>query len=677
MSQVEEWKENLELLSGFVVEAKEHTENIDKKFLQLEVEPENEALINDIFRSIHTVKGGAGMLNLLNMGRLAHKIETLLNFFRDQKMVTDLSAIEILLQGCDLLNTLLIEVEDKIAASDFDLDATNPIIDEMIVRVEDMDACCRGGADSRPKVSSAISHADVKRSLHASGLAIIEFIDRCIVGRHSLPMDEITAELVKFATAMDLALPGEHENLVLDIQTIFLKAKDLEDPEEREGLLSAAKSQIQTIVLPPKTPEPVAEARKEAKVQKASEQEGKTIRIDQKLIDSLMNLVGEVIVARNSFEQILRNAQKDTSVPETFFKDLRDSTKNFVRISEEMQTNVMQMRMVPVKSLFQKFPRLVRDISKKSGKKIELDLIGEHTDIDKAIAEDVADPLLHMIRNSIDHGIELPADRKRAGKPEAGKITMSAFHEGNYIIIEVKDDGRGIDKNRILKKAIENKLTTADAAANLSEEEILGFIFAPGFSTAETITDISGRGVGMDVVNSNMKKLNGKIKISTDLGKGTTIRLELPLTMAVMDSLLVKVGPSVYALPLEAVLETIKIDATQLRTVAQKNLYSLRGEVIGIEWLHRLMNLKSQNDTGRITILILKHGTEKCGLVVDGIYRQEEIVVKALPEYLSSSSVVSGASILGDGRAILILDMSKIIDASMTKAIHYGEQLAS
>lgn len=675
MPHNEEWKENLELLSGFIVEAKEHTENIDKKFLELEDDPSNEGLINDIFRSIHTVKGGAGMLNLVNMGRLAHKIETLLNFFRDQKKVTDVTAIEILLQGCDLLNKLLCIVEGKIADDNFDLDPADPAIDAMIEKVGAVDDACRGVISTpvEAKVPSPLLQ-NSKKILVSSGKSLVDHIQLSIDQINIFPMDKVTLDLVKFATALDLAVPGENEEHVLEIQSSFLKAKDLEHGEERSVILESAKFLIKRITSPFEEKEEFKDAG--AAKSKSPDNESKTIRIEQKLIDHLMNLVGEVIVARNSFEQILRNAQKDPQVPEAFFKDLRDSTKNFVRISEEMQNNVMQMRMIPVKSLFQKFPRLIRDISKKSGKKIELELIGEHTDIDKAIAEDVADPLLHMIRNSIDHGIELPEDRLKAGKAEAGKIIMRALHEGNYIIIEVKDDGRGIDKERILRKAIENNLTTKEASVSLTDEEILAFIFAPGFSTAEKITDISGRGVGMDVVNSNIKKLNGKIKVSTELGKGTVIRLELPLTMAVMDSLLVKVGAGIYALPLEAVIETIKIPSAQLRNIAYKQIYSLRGEVIGVEWLHRLMNVETLNHTDRITMLVLKIGNEKCGLVVDSIFRQEEIVVKALPEYLSGPSVVSGASILGDGKAILILDIAKVMASAVVRNPAHHQQLA-
>jgi len=407
--------------------------------------------------------------------------------------------------------------------------------------------------------------------------------------------------------------------------------------------------------------EVIQEVKTSQQKKKESEADNKTIRIDQKLIDVLMNLVGEVIVARNSFEQILRNAQGQASlVPEGFVRDLRDSTKNIVRISEEMQRNVMQMRMIPVKNLFQKFPRLVRDIGKKSGKQIELVLVGENTDIDKGIAEDVADPLLHMIRNSIDHGIETPEQRKSAGKNPYGTITMSAKHEGNNIVIEVRDDGKGIDKNRILSKAIDNGLVTRENGANLADEEILSFIFAPGFSTADQVTDISGRGVGMDVVNSNITKLNGKIHISTEVGKETVIKLLLPLTMAVMDSLLVKVGGSIFALPLDAVLETVKIRVADLHTIGKKSVYSLRDKVLPLEWLHEQMSIKSEiNESGTITVLVIKGEAGRFGLIVDSIYRQEEIVVKPLPEVVANT-LVSGASILGDGKAILILDVSKL-----------------
>ena len=710
-----EWQENLELLIDFIIESKEHIENIDKKFLQLEERPEDDKLINDIFRSIHTVKGGAGMLNLHNMQKLAHKLETVLNIYRDHKKVSDLSGIETLLAGCDILNVLLAEVADKLEAQNFDLDPKNSTVDGMLDRVEILIVSLQGktpenssapaseASEAEAPVVRLITKINFNKSFFDSCAAFHLLIEKKIKDNMwtEESQKQFSDQAIKLSFALDYVSKGDFDTDFIPIQSAVDELSKDETSHSETSLNRIFKlvEDLKEKVLKGWTPSPVESNEienlseivghlsketmvdePESKKIKTESAESKTIRIDQKLIDSLMNLVGEVIVARNSFEQILRNAQSDPSISPVLFKDLRDSTKNIVRISEDMQSNVMQMRMIPVKNLFSKFPRLVRDISKKVSKKVNLHLEGEHTDIDKAIAEDVADPLLHMVRNSVDHGIETPEERIRAGKDETGNITLRAYHEGNSIMIEVRDDGKGIDKNRILAKAIEKNLVSPEMANNLTEEQILKFIFAPGFSTAEKLTDISGRGVGMDVVNSNIKKLNGKTHISTVVGQGTVIKLELPLTMAVMDSLLVKVSSNIFAIPLEVVLETIKVKVSSLKTVAHKSLYSLRGEVITLEWLHELMDTPSHlhSSEKEITVLIIQHEKGKFGLVVDSIYRQEEIVVKALPDYLSSCSFVSGASVLGDGKTILILDMTKVLDLGQKQGtLDNNQQLAS
>jgi len=319
--------------------------------------------------------------------------------------------------------------------------------------------------------------------------------------------------------------------------------------------------------------------------------------------------------------------------------------------------------------VFQKFPRMVRDITRKNNKKVQIILQGEDTEIDKGIAEDLADPLVHIIRNAVDHGLETPDERKLAGKAETGTIILRATHEGNFIIIEILDDGRGIDTEAVLNKAIEKGLIDVDHADSLTQEEICSFIFHPGFSTAQKITDISGRGVGMDVVMTNLKKLKGNVQVSSEPGQGTKVRLEVPLTLVLVDALLSQVADQTFAIPLEAIAETIKVQNSDIKLLMNKKVTTLRGEVVSVARLADLLGIthEQKNTEDEQTLIILKHGNSKLGVVIDRILRKEEIVVKPLPDYLAAIPGLSGASILGDGRSILILEPAELIAMAFGK----------
>jgi len=391
----------------------------------------------------------------------------------------------------------------------------------------------------------------------------------------------------------------------------------------------------------------------------------KTMRIDQRLLDVFMNLVGELIVARNALGHVDRQLNQESIQRTEIMKGLQKATQTITRISDEMQRNVMEMRMVPVRSVFQKFPRIVRDISRKTGKKVDIILQGEDTEIDKGIAEDIGDPLVHIIRNAVDHGIEPPGVRSEAGKPERGTVILKAAHEGNFIVIDIIDDGAGIDPDVILDKALEKGMIKPEKVEGMSREEIFNLIFMPGFSTAGEVTDVSGRGVGMDVVRTNLNKLKGNVRVTSDFGQGTHVRLEVPLTLALIEAMLVGSGGNTYAIPVEAIRETVKVSRSELKILMKKEAFTHRGGVIGLEMLSHLIN-PSGNGHGtekgkEITVLILEAASDRIGIAVERLYRKEEIVIKPLPDYLAGLPGLSGASILGDGRTILILEPAELI----------------
>ncbi|MBO4299971.1 MAG: Hpt domain-containing protein [Desulfovibrio sp.] len=416
----------------------------------------------------------------------------------------------------------------------------------------------------------------------------------------------------------------------------------------------------------PATPAPAKPA-----AQTEAHKSSSTIRVDHERLDHLMNLIGELIINRNRYTLIARSLEdtsRDVDVSRVA-QDLSETTYAMARISDDLQDTIMKVRMVPVSSVFSRFPRLVRDLSRKSGKEVELIMEGEETELDKSVVEVIGDPLVHLIRNSVDHGIESEEDRKAAGKPAKGTVTLRAFHKGNSVAIEIEDDGKGIDPAKMREVAIRKGIITQEEAAQLDDRESLELIFAPGFSSAEKITDISGRGVGMDVVRTNIKNLKGSVNTYSEVGKGTRFTLSLPLTLAIIDALMVNVSGQMYAIPLDAVSETTKIESERLTDVKGRKAVTLRGEVLGIVELSEMLDLPRAETMPEVLSMVVIHDNERrLGLVVDRLLERQEIVIKPLGSYLGDLKGISGATILGDGSVILILDPHEIYLMATSKA---------
>lgn len=444
-----------------------------------------------------------------------------------------------------------------------------------------------------------------------------------------------------------------------------LKAKSKAIKSEKKEKPVVPEVKLQRIN-PEKAPEAVvlqAQDKESAKADKAPEQVkgSSTIRVDHERLDHLMNLIGELIINRNRFALLARALEQQGQGVQQIAQQLTETTYSMARISDDLQDTIMKVRMVPVKTVFSRFPRLVRDLCRKSGKNIELITEGEETELDKSVVEEVGDPLVHLIRNSVDHGMEPEKDRVSAGKDAVGKVWLRAFHRGNAVIIEVEDDGRGIDPDKLRSKVVEKKLMSREEANNLDDQEAIELIFMAGFSTAEKVTDISGRGVGMDVVKNNIKNLKGNVSLSSTLGKGTKITLALPLTLAIIDALIVEVGGDTYAIPLDAVSETTKIEAKKMSEVNERKVVTLRGEVLGIVQLSDMLGLGAPKDTHEILPMVVITVNEKrLGLIVDRLLERQEIVIKSLGQYLGKLHGISGATIMGDGGVVLILDPHEI-----------------
>jgi two-component system chemotaxis sensor kinase CheA len=390
----------------------------------------------------------------------------------------------------------------------------------------------------------------------------------------------------------------------------------------------------------------------------------KTVRIDVERLDELMNLVGELVLGRNRLTQIVSGIVERFE-GESLARELMDTIAQVDYLTSELQAVVMRARMMPIAKVFSKFPRIVRDLSRDLNKEVELLIYGEETEVDKSVIESIHDPLVHLIRNAIDHGIETPQERKAVGKPEKGKVILRAEHEGNFIVITVEDDGRGIDPERVKRKAVEKKIITEQEASSISDRDALNLIFLPGFSTAGKVTNVSGRGVGLDVVKANITKLNGMIDVQSTLGQGTKFILKLPLTLAIIQGLLVDVCGEIFIIPLSSVIEVVRIPRSQVHSIKGREIIRLRDSVLPLVRLANIFNLSSNGDfKENLYVVVVGLAEKKLGIVVDGLVGQKEVVIKSLGSYLNNVRGIAGATILGDGTVRMIVDVAQIFKMS-------------
>ncbi len=679
---------NLEALDEFIEEASESLDNIQNILIVLEKSNDHKENIDELFREVHTIKGASDYIGLTHVTSLTHKLENILDVYRKNghsKIETPI--IDILLSSVDCVRNFLstpegdTELIQSKNALEFALieefeknnqSELSHMSDDTKSSKDTINSSVESIIDQQLKAIKLIlgiyDFAEMKTSNPFKGIVrACKQINK--VGRKTnhASLLQLSDELLSLIQS-DLVYDLPKDTVKMEVQKFYDAISTLIIKEDKESLVPDGKDQIPVNIKKFQTSQVTKKS--ETKEEKSSG----TLKIEQTLADNFTNLVGELIVSKNSLFHVKTDlSSSDDLIHKNALDQLTRLSNTISQLSNDLQYNVMKMRMVPVKSLFQKFPRMVRDLAKKVDKDIELELIGEDTEIDKTVAEKLVDPLVHMVRNSLDHGIETKEERAKSGKGATATIKMRALHEGNNIVIEILDDGRGIDPSKILQKALENGLVKEDEVDSLSKEEILNFIFAAGFSTAKEVTNISGRGVGMDVVGSNIKKLKGKTKIESELGKGSLFRLVLPLTVAVIDSLIVESANMAYALPLENIIETVKVKGGDIFNLMNQKAISLRNEVIPILPLSGFMLQEFKevtiNENTKYTIIILDINNEKMGLVVDGVDRNQEILVKPLPEQYSDNTLLGGASILGDGRTILIIDTNQIPKKFLSKRV--------
>ena len=663
-----------EIVVEFAAETQELLEQLEEDLFQLEAGDGNPELLNEIFRILHTIKGTSGFLNFDRMRLLAHSLEDLLGQLRDGKREVTREVMDLLLAGLDRLRELLAQVRQGNSDDG--------------VKVEDIVEAA--GRLSKAEKKAREVDDDLLRDFLAETEELLEGLEEHLLKLEARPEDpELLNEIFRafhtikgtsgflgFSRTFQLAHRAEEVldrlrkgDMVIGRDTMdallavldVMKALLREIQEERgersdidpaiamlEAFLEGKTAGVQKAE-PTPAQVPLARAGVE------------TIRVDVRRLDQLMNLVGELVLGRNRLLQLnseIGVLHKGEEIAEQL--DLTASRIDL--LTAEIQEMVMKTRMVPVGRVFNKFPRVVRDLCRVNGKEVRLVIEGEDTELDKTVIEEIGDPLVHLIRNAIDHGIEPPEERVRLGKPRQGVVRLYAAQEGDHILVRVEDDGRGMDTEKIKRKAMEKGLLGPEEAGRMDDRAIWNLVFLPGFSTAERVTDVSGRGVGMDVVHTNITRLNGTISIDSQPGKGTRVEIRLPLTLAIVQGLVVRVGDELYALPLASVMEAVRAEAGDIRTINRLEVICLRDQVLPLVRLDRLFKVPDGGGNGRRYVVVVGTAEDKVGLVVHDLVGQEEVVIKSLGRMLQNTPAIAGATIRGDGKVCLIVDVNELLE---------------
>ena len=628
-----------ELLEDFLIEAFEMIEEMDQDLVELENNPDDLELLNKIFRVAHTVKGSGSFLNFDKLTHLTHHMEAVLDKARKGEIKITPDIMDVILSSVDAMKAILEYIRDNGDDSAPDVDV-EPI-------VKKLDAITKEESKSEEKSENEKVGNFNLEEITPDNLDELDLSE--------LSPEELDKVLDKLVDDMNTA-PEEDEEIEDE------KMEDEETKEEIEPQKENIPAKTENELSKKEEIKEISKAEQKKSIQKSivSTKE-QTIRVDVKRLDQLMNLIGELVLAKNRLIKIYNDVEERYE-GEKFLEELNQVVSSISIVTTDLQIAVMKTRMLPIGKVFNKFPRLVRDLSRDLHKKIKLIISGEDTELDKSIIEEIGDPLVHMIRNAVDHGIETPEERIKSGKPEEGTVWLKAYNEGNMIVIEIKDDGHGMDPEKIKQKAIEKGIITPGEAENMSEKEAFMLIFKPGFSTAAKVTNVSGRGVGMDVVKTNIEKLNGIIEVDSVKGKGSTFKLKIPLTLAIIQALLVASQEDLFAIPLSNVIETVRIVEEDIYAIEGKSVLKLRNEVLPLVNMADVFDIEKVLEPEKyLYVVILGLGATKIGLIVDRFIGQEEIVIKSLGEFLKGISGIAGATIRGDGKVTLIVDVGTLM----------------
>lgn len=693
-------------LEIFIDESEEHLQTLSDCIMVLEKEPDNKDTINEVFRAAHSLKGMAGTMGFKRMQHLTHDMENVFQEVRSDRVKVTSGMIDLLFKCLDALegyldnikgtsdegtedNEVIIkELNDFIAKADGEAEAENKEVSEV---KEATPAATQEEKEGQEKIELTEEEKKAIREAESNGQHIyamtvriqkdcllkaaraflvfkaVEDFGQILVYRPS--SQDIEDEKFELDFSFFLASEEETDKIVAaakavsEIEKVDAEEIHLEEylkeaaAQEEQQAKEAATEQKEAPAEVPKAAEKKAPAAAAKKQTNAKPVTGRTVRVDIEKLDALMNQVSELIIAKNSLVSISSNESGEYQN-----QSFHEQIEYLERITTNLHESVMKVRMVPIESVVNKFPRMIRDLSRKLGKKMELYMTGEDTELDRTVVDQIGDPLQHLLRNSADHGLEDNATRVERGKPEVGSIFLKAFQEGNNVIIEVGDDGNGIDVAAVRDKAVERGVITAEQAENMSQKEIINLLFLPSFSMAKKITDISGRGVGLDVVKSNIEALGGDVEVRTKLGEGTTFIVRLPLTLAIIQALMVEIRDEKYAIALGSIANIESIPVNEIKYVQAQEVIHLRGAVIPLIRLDQVLDMEEkQEEPENLTVVIVKKGDSLAGLVVDNLIGQQEIVIKSLGKYITNNKIISGATILGDGEVALILDVNTLM----------------
>ena len=671
---------NEEELPIFLAEVDEHLQLLDDGLIRLEREEADAELMQTVFRSAHTIKGMSGMIGHQRMTDLTHAMETVLDGVRKNEIQVSSQLVNVCLEAVSHLRLLRDEVSSS-ETCDVDIEEIvfllkgliagekrefvqnklNDVPSENIMNVPPFVSGTiqvQAKIDTKSMASAArafqlmmalqdIGDIQVMTPTQAEieGAAVVSDFSACILTSH--PFEEISAALVKISGVEEISVDGR---VILSGGKIVSKQ---DQPSVMEGGAAQEKAGADSAKSVSSVPNPFAPERR-ANNPFGRRNTDQTIRMNVDRLDNLVNLVGELITDRNHLKQIHSKLTRMNSN----YDRISETIMHLGRITDELQEEVMHIRMLPIASVFGKFPRMVHDMALKVGKQIDVTIRGEKTEMDRSMLEEINDPLIHLVRNSVDHGIESLEERKAAGKPERGTLTLTARHEQGRIILTVEDDGAGINAERLRNSAVQKGLISAEEAAGLNEEQSIDLMFMAGLSTAQKVTDISGRGVGLDIVNTNIQRINGSIHVETHPGQGTSFMIALPLTLAIVPALLVKVHQTTFAIPLVMITETFKLEESAIKSVYQKPVTMLRESVLSLVKLSEVFNLPKDTEPRKSSFaVVVQSGKQRVGLIVDSLVGEEDVVVKSLGAFIGDIPGISSAAILGEGQVALIIDV--------------------
>ena len=686
-------------LEIFLDESNEHLQTLSDQLIILEKEPDNSDTINEIFRAAHSLKGMAGTMGYKRMQNLTHDMENVFSEVRNGNMEVNSNLVDVLFQCLDALETYVDNIRET---QDEGTDDNEPIIKALnafiasegkgnaapAAKKEEASAATASAAPADDKdmpladfEKNAVNEA-LKKNLHVYKIKV-SVDENCILKaaraflvfknleghgdiiKSEPSVQDIEDEKFDFDFSIIVVTEEKYDNIIALIKNVSeikdAAGQEITQPFPEEQTEEAKEEKKETSAVS-QTAKPAAAkpaAKKPASTGKTSGSVSHTVRVDIEKLDVLMNLVSELIIAKNG---LVSASHVEGDEAAALNQSFTEQIEYLERVTTNLHESVMKVRMMPIESVFSRFPRMIRDLNKKLGKKMELYMSGEDTELDRTVIDEIGDPIMHLLRNSADHGLESAEIRKERGKSEVGSIFLDAFQEGNNVVIEVRDDGNGIDTEKVKAKAVENGTITQEQADVMTDKEAIDLLFRPSFSTAEKVTDVSGRGVGLDVVKSKIEALGGDVEVKTKYGEGSTFSIRLPLTLAIIQALMVKLGDEKYAISLGSI-ETIEdIPVSDIKYVHAKEVIHLRGNVIPLIRLRDLLDVPGEpEESENITVVVVRKGDKQAGLVVDSLIGQMEIVIKSLGKYIRINKMISGATILGDGSVALIIDANTLV----------------